>query len=90
MAGRPPRLQSITDLWAVIIFVSVIAGMASCAPILGTFPEGQEWKRLGALLTVGGFFGAIAPVVGVFHLSELVRRGAWVPPGTARHPLPVA
>jgi hypothetical protein len=90
MAGKPPRLQTTTSLWLAIAFFSVIAGMVLCAPMLGTFPEGKEWHRLGALLVLGGFFGAIATAVGVSHLSELVRRGAWVPPGTARYPALVA
>jgi hypothetical protein len=77
-------------LWLAIAFFSVVAGMTLCAPLLGTFPEGKEWHRFGALFTLGGFFGAIATAVGVSHLLELLRRGAWVPPGTARHPVLVA
>jgi hypothetical protein len=38
-----------------------------------------------------GFVGVSRQVaLGVVHLSELVRRREWVPPGTARHPILVA
>ena len=90
MPGTPPRLQSTTSLWLTVVFFSVIAGMVVCVPLLGAFREGQEWKRIGTLLTLGGFFGGAATAVGVAHLSELLRRGAWVPPGTVRHRVLVA
>jgi hypothetical protein len=43
-----------------------------------------------ALVVAGGFFGALATAVAASSVSELVRRGAWVPPGTAGHPALVA
>jgi hypothetical protein len=90
MGGTPPRLQSTTDLWAVLFAFSTFAGLAFCAPLAGKFAEGEEGNRLLAQLVVGGFFGALATAIAVSSLSEMVRRGAWVPPGTARHTVLVA
>src|SRR5262245_37999502 len=91
--GTPPSRLPVSDLWGVMIacwaFGSFFVGAVLSAALLGT-PKGGNWAGFWAVLFVGGFVGVCASVVSASHLSELVRRRAWVPPGTARHPILMA
>jgi hypothetical protein len=58
-------------------------------PLTATSVEGPL-GTFGIMLVVGGFFTFVGLFLGVPRLEELRHRGAWVPPGTDRHPALVA
>ena len=88
MPGRekPLHLQSVSDLWVTIIIFPVFLGT-----LFGTFfvvdvPEGKQWQWLCTLVLFGAFFGFLGTAGIRSRLSELTRRGQWVPPGATRRP----
>jgi hypothetical protein len=82
--GKGPGQQSVRELWEGIGGFSLFGGL-----LLGLTLTGLWSGRAASfwpLLLVGGFVVLWATVPNVIYVRELVRRGAWVPPGTARHP----
>jgi hypothetical protein len=77
-------------LWVGTIGFPAFGGLFLAAPLVGTPVDGSWWGTLGAELLFGGIFSFAGVLLGVPRLAELARRGAWVPPGTARHPVRVA
>jgi hypothetical protein len=88
--GTPLERETVTGLWVSIIVFPVFAGTVAGVPLAGTDPEGSAWRTFLAMLLVGGFMTLLGLLMGVPRLEELRRRGAWVPPGTDRHPVLVA
>jgi hypothetical protein len=88
--SEPLRLESHADLWMPILGWPVFGGLFLSVPFVGTPTEDSLLGTFGVVLVVGGFFGFTAMLLSVPRLEELVRRDAWVPPGTAAHPIPVA
>jgi hypothetical protein len=87
---KPLHLQSTTDLWIAIAAIPVFLSFFVALPFLATAGHswlGPFWGPFWLALVWFGFF----TVQGVFgippRLKELCRRGAWVPPGTARRPV---
>jgi hypothetical protein len=78
-AAAGPRTA--IDLWALIIGLAVVFGLAIYGPFWG-----NPWLILGDI----AFLGIWAVAISKPFMSELARRGDWVPPGTARHPVLVA
>jgi hypothetical protein len=87
---KPLPHQSVKELWEPMIFLPTFGGMLVSAPLLDIATHGQEWTRVVMALLAGGFVGTLAVVTATPRLLELHRRGGWVPPGTARHPVRVA
>lgn len=93
MPGRekPLDLQAVSDLWGAIIGFPLFFGMffgVLLVPFFdGGVPEDKHWPWLGVLLLVGAFLGWGGTAIIRPRLSELARRGKWVPPGTPRHPV---
>jgi hypothetical protein len=85
--GDPLERETVAELWIGIIVMPVFGGMIASVPLAGTSTDGGAWGTLWVVLAVGGFFMFGALVMGVLRLEELRRRGAWVPPGTDRHPV---
>jgi hypothetical protein len=88
--AAPLERETVTDLWLGILVFPVFGGMIASVPLVGSDPEGGAWRTFLAVLLVGGLATLLELIVGVPRLEELRRRGAWVPPGTDRHPLLVA
>jgi hypothetical protein len=86
--GRGPGRQSVSELWSGIVGFSTFGGVFLGVILVGALsdPSAPSWP----LLLVGGFVVVWATVPNVVYIRELVRRGAWVPPGTARYPTPMA
>ena len=76
-------------LWAFIIAPPFFAILGVALALTSTSVEGPG-GRVGLILGSLAFFGIWATAVSRPLLKELARRGEWVPPGTARHPLLVA
>lgn len=88
MPGRDKllHLQSITDLWGTIIGFPIFFGMIFGMLFVVDVPEGKQWEWLCVLVLVGAFLGFCSSAGNRSRLSELARRGEWVPPGALRHP----
>lgn len=86
--GKPPHLQSVSDLWSVIIGFSIFGGLFLGVTLACTWANRSAsfWPAF----LVGGFVVVWAIVPSVVCARELVRRGVWVPPGMARHPILMA
>src|SRR5262245_51888083 len=84
---KPIHLRSTTDLWAPIIFAPVFGSCFVAMPL--TLGPVSWWGTL-VLLLFGGSFGLAGTLSAVSGLKELRRRGAWAPPGVARHPVLVS
>lgn len=86
---KPLHLQSTTDLWVGICGIPAFGSFFLAVPLMGT-PVDRSWSwwhPLGLELLFIGFFTLGGVLGGVSRLKELHRRGAWVPRGTARHPV---
>jgi len=80
--AKPLHLQRTGELWSGIVGLPMFGSFFVGLPLV----FGPLW--LGLLL--GGLITLVGVVVDVPTLRELRRRGAWVPPGTARHPVLVS
>lgn len=76
-------------LWAFIVAPPFFAVVGIALPLTSTSVEGPL-GRVGFILASLVFLVIWAAAVSRPLLIELARCGAWVPPGTARHPLLVA
>jgi hypothetical protein len=85
----PLERETVTGLWVSIIAFPVFGGLLASVPLMCTDGEGGVWGKFGVVLLIGGFSALMALCLGVQRLEELHRRGAWVPPGTDRRPVPV-
>jgi hypothetical protein len=83
--GKPPALQSVSELWSGVIGFSIFGGLFLGEILVGTRADSSApfWPTV----LVGGFVAVSASVLNVVYVRELVRRGARVPPGTVRHPV---
>jgi hypothetical protein len=86
--GRGPGRQSVPELWSGIVGFSIFGGLFLGVILVGAWSDPSAPSC--PLFLVGGFVVVWATVPNVVYVRELVRRGAWVPPGTARHPTPMA
>jgi hypothetical protein len=75
-------------LWSGIIGFSMFGGLLLGVILVCTWADRSA--PLWPVFLVGGFVVVWATVPNVICVRELVRRGAWVPPGTARHPILMA
>jgi hypothetical protein len=88
--GAAPDRRPAGDLWLVMIGPPVFAALILCLPLMGTAGKGGPWGDVVVLLIVAAVLVIWAAKVSPPCLRELVRRGEWVPPGTAEHPYRVA
>jgi hypothetical protein len=90
-AGEPkPAVDLNPDerdrLWVFIVAPPFFAVMGIALVLTSTSVEGPG-GRVGLILGCLAFLGVWATAVSRPLLKELASRGAWVPPGTARHPV---
>jgi hypothetical protein len=85
--GKGPGRQSVRELWEGMVGFSLFGGLLLGLTLIGLWSgrAAPFWPLL-----VGGCTVLWATVPNVISVRELVRRGAWVPPGTARHPTVMA
>lgn len=76
-------------LWAFIVAFPFFAVLGVGLGLTSTSVDGPG-GRFGLILGSLAFLVLWAAAVSRPLLKELARRGAWVPPGTTRHPLLVA
>jgi hypothetical protein len=88
-AGASPERETATFSWGFILPFQLIGGLA--VSWLAVAPsDGNDWGQFPSVLLAAGVFGTVATVMSVLILKGLARRGEWVPPGTAEHPVRVA
>jgi hypothetical protein len=88
--AQPMRLESPGELWAPILVIPMFGGLFVSIPLVGTPAEDNLLSTFWIVVILCAFFSFGALILSVPRLEELVRREAWVPPGTAAHPVPVA
>lgn len=88
---EPPLNDNERGLWwALAIAPPFFALLAIGLPLTSTPENGDEWGKAGLIFGSLAFLVIWTIVVSRPLLKDLARRGAWVPPGTARHPVLVA
>jgi hypothetical protein len=76
-------------LWAFIVAPPFFAVLGVGVALTSTSVEGPGGK-VGLILGSLAFLGIWATAVSRLLLTDLARRGEWVPPGSARYPVLVA
>jgi hypothetical protein len=87
--GAAPERETVTFSWGFILLFQVIGGLA-VSGLMVAAPDGNDWGQVSLVLLAVGIFGTVATAMSVVILKGLARRGAWIPPGTAEHPVRVA
>ena len=84
--GKGPGRQSVPELWSGMIGFPLFGGLLLGVMLVCTL-EGSQSPPFWVVFLRGGFLGVWATAVPVVHVRELVRRRAWVPPGTTGCPI---
>lgn len=88
--SQPMRLESHADLWVPILAFPIFGGLFATVPLVGTPAEDNLLSPFWIVVVIYAFFGFSTLMLALPRFEELVRREAWVPPGTAAYPAPVA
>ena len=84
--GKGPGRQSVPELWSGMIGFAFFGGLLLGIILVLTLEAGEA-PPLWVVFLGGGFLAVWATAAPVVHMRELVRRRAWVPPGTTRCPI---